>query len=460
MSSLAVMNRSSPWDLRRDQASNFDFIRLLASLSVVYVHSITSLRGTELPIEESDFLCYVTRGNFYLGELAVNCFFTLSGFLITQSWLSSKSTWDYLVRRVLRIYPAFLATVLFCTFLIGPIASDSGWGLVGLIDWNMWLDGAIRLNLVLPPLFTENPQPNHSNVSLWTIPYEFDCYLCVAALGIAGLFKYRLGILCMWLLLYVWHILSPIEAWPRFLCYFFAGTLFFLYRESIPRRGRVVVCMIAAIVCITLLVPSWLRAIVPIGGTYILFATAFESWGFHRLREHVGDLSYGIYLFAFPIQQLLAQNWHEHLNPTTMFLIAGATSCLLAYLSWHLIERPFLALSSAGKSSKTAGSRSPVSKGCMLVIAAFGLIAIAHTIGGSKIDKLWQLVFHAGLSPIIVCAVDASLVAWLIWCVIILSTPAAAHSLAKRLLAQAPFWAWIGFLAVQSLASIVRSLAS
>ncbi len=73
--------------------------------------------------------------------------------------MSSSGVWDFLVRRILRIYPAFLATVLFCTLVVGPLSSPAGWGFLSQIDVDMWLAGAVRLSLALPPLFVDNPQP-------------------------------------------------------------------------------------------------------------------------------------------------------------------------------------------------------------------------------------------------------------------------------------------------------------
>ena len=80
----------------------------------------------------------------------------------------------------------------------------------------------------------------------------------------------------------------------------------------------------------------------PLCGTYTIFYIAFSTSYFHNISAKIGDLSYGTYLFAFPVQQLLVQNYREQLTPSTLFLAATAITCVLATCSWYLIEQPFL----------------------------------------------------------------------------------------------------------------------
>ena len=449
---------TAPWELRRDLPNNFDAIRLVLSLCVVYVHSITSLRGIDLTPERSDLLCYLTRGSLHLGELAVECFFILSGLLIAHSWNSSAGGWDFLVRRILRIYPAFLATILFCTFVVGPLASPAGWGFLKLIDMDMWLAASVRLSLALPALFTENPQPDNANVSLWTIPYEFDCYLCILALGSTYLLRSRGVILVGWLTTYFFHAAGSAEHWPKFLCYFFCGTVFYLYRAHIPKSRPIVIASCGLLALLTATVPEKLPIVMPLCSTYIIFYIAFSRSFFHNISTKIGDLSYGTYLFAFPVQQLLVQHYREQLTPNTLFVAASIITCVLATCSWYLIERPFLHIR---QRAKVADSNLPLrlaSTISMLIVAAFGTFALAHTLGGAKIGKVWQMTFHSQ-SPIVVIALtDALLVLWLLWSVAVLKDDKAHRPTWKNILAQTPFWAWFGLFVFQSITSLARSL--
>ncbi len=85
----------------------------------------------------------------------------------------------------------------------------------------------------------------------------------------------------------------------------------------------------------------------PACSTYIIFYLAFSKSIFHNISAKIGDLSYGTYLFAFPVQQLLVQNYREHLTPSTLFLLAASVTAVLATCSWYLVERPFLTFVSA-----------------------------------------------------------------------------------------------------------------
>lgn len=448
----------SAWELKRDLPSNFDAVRLALSVCVIYAHSITSLRGTKLKPEESDPICYLTRGSVHLGELAVGGFFMLSGLLIVHSWMSSKGNWDFLWKRVLRIYPAFLGVVLFCTFIVGPISRLSFLGFLNQLDVNLWLGSAVRLSLSLPPLFVENPQSGNANVSLWTIPYEFDCYLCILALGTAQLLKYRACILAIWLTVYGFHMAGSAEHWPHFLTYFLSGTVFYLYRAHIPRSKWHLWACLSTLALVALFAPAKLPAFIPICGTYVIFFIAFSKSALHNIRDKIGDVSYGMYLFAFPVQQLLVQYWRENLNPNTLFLAATAATFLLAALSWFLIEKPFLSIRQRKVNQESKGWLGVASATCMFVIVAFGSLALAHTLVGAKVGRIWQLVFQAHASMALIALADTFFVAWLVWGIAVLRNDVTAKPNWRTFIAQIPFWAWFVLISYQSMTSFARTL--
>lgn len=458
MSSETVQKAVTPWELTRDLPNNFDAVRLLLSVCVIYVHSITSLRGTDLAPEESDPLCYVTRGSIHLGEIAVGGFFMLSGLLISHSWTSSRGVWDFIVKRVLRIYPAFLGVVLFCTFIVGPISSQSFVGFLRKLDIDMWLACAMRLSLSLPALFVGNPQPYNANVSLWTIPYEFDCYLCILALGSTQLLTRRRFITAIWMAVFVFHLADTDVHWPRFLTCFFSGTVFYLYRDSIPKTMRMLSTCLAVLLLFGFVAPTKLPFLIPVCGTYVLFFIAFSNSVLHNIREKMGDVSYGMYLFAFPVQQLLVQFWRESFNPTTLFITATAITFPLALLSWFLVEQPFLNILRRSESSVLKGLLKATSSFCVFTISVFGICVFAHVLGGAKVGKFWQLVYHTDAPLVLVAIADVVLAAWAIWGFIVLTGDKKAVNSWQKRLAQAPFGIWFAFIALQSLTSFVRTL--
>jgi peptidoglycan/LPS O-acetylase OafA/YrhL len=347
----------APIDAQR--ANNFDFLRFtLATLVVVsHCYLLTSLRHVDFLRTEP--VLRVTRGQIDGGALAVDGFFLISGFLITHSWQHSRRPTDYLRKRVLRIYPGFLAAVLFGICVVGPL------GTTDLRAYGSSLHPLRTLYYMaqlvgpnLTPVFTNLPAPNQINGSLWTIRYEFWCYLLVVALGLLRLLPRRGLVLAFCLPVYAAYgvqaalhlvlmqgreirLLGAPDNYPRFLTYFLVGMVFYLYRDRVLRSRGLLLLSVGL-----LLAAAWagrgLEAILPWCGGYALFYTAFSP----ALRLHdfarYGDLSYGIYLYAFPIQQLVLYALHGNLSPPMLFALAFPVTVLFALLSWHLVEKPFL----------------------------------------------------------------------------------------------------------------------
>jgi len=315
---------------------------------------------------EIEPLSRATHMKMNLGSLAVACFFAISGFLITHSRLRSSSTADYMKKRVLRIYPGWVVALLFCVLAVAPLLRPRhGLALHDLGTYGFLSQLFLRNMGVLRPL----PGVGLPDGSTWTIPFEILCYGLVAALGILGLFRQRILVLALAfaLLLYVnWpaRTLGPtfgptvpglhlpyfgqLQCLPLFVVYFLSGMLFFLFRDRIPHAPRLL-AMSLVLVALTLfrlpLAPLFF-IILPTFGFYVLFYLAFLPLGnLYAFAEH-GDLSYGVYLYAYPIQRVLISEQFRgyHLSPLTLFLAAWVLACGVAALSWRFVERPFLKL--------------------------------------------------------------------------------------------------------------------
>ena len=164
--------------------NNFDFVRLVAASMVLYSHHFI-LAGR--PEEPKVF------GIISFGHLAVVMFFSLSGYLVTQSWQSDPHIFRFAMRRILRIWPALAAAVIFCALILGPLVTSSP-----LIDyfenggtWSYFKNLIIPRAFHLPGVFENNPYPLSVNGSLWTIPIEVLCYMVLGAAGFLGLMKKR-----------------------------------------------------------------------------------------------------------------------------------------------------------------------------------------------------------------------------------------------------------------------------
>ncbi len=337
-------------DVRRN---NFDFLRFFLASLVILSHSYPLVLGDnrEEPLQR------LTRGQTTFGGVAVAFFFVISGFLITHSWLHSRSPLDYLKKRVLRIYPGWTAALLFGFLIVGPLSGGHFFSYVrqfGTYEYFKPLllhSGSDRL----PGVFAHNPFAGVVNGSLWTIRYEFLCYLMVAALGLLGLYRSRLWVLALFVasLLYEsvpaiprlnlnLRYFGPMESLPSLLSFYLAGMTFYFFRDVIP-RSRLLFAGSLLLLALSV-IPSQLALALPICGTYaLLYAAVSSTFNLHEFGRR-RDISYGIYLYAFPVQQMLIQGLPAARHPVVLFLIAWPLTCLLAALSWHLVEKPFLRL--------------------------------------------------------------------------------------------------------------------
>ena len=350
-------------EVSEGRKNNFDFLRFWFASLVLFYHCYPLLQGSTA--RQSDSLA---RFAPMAAGSSVDFFFVISGFLVTASWLRSRTFGQYLQKRILRIYPAFAAASLFCAFLIGPLGSAPPgyyWSHFHFVKFILYL-ALLPADVVGPDMahmFVNLPYSHVIDGSFWTLRYEFELYLLVAALGSFGLYRRPLGrriVLLLFVLLFALYALSGLTAhplipdreipwvgsplkWLRLATCFLSGMLFYLYRDRIRISLPLFAAALAAFFLLTLK-PAWFSLAVPILGAYVLFSFAFQpSLKLQNFARH-GDFSYGMYLYAFPIQQIAVQYWGQDLTPLRLFLIAFPLTLLCAVLSWHLVEAPCLAL--------------------------------------------------------------------------------------------------------------------
>lgn len=362
MSRIVPMPTSSFKPLFTDESergkNNFDVLRLLLAVAVIFTHSY-ALLYTDFAQREP--LQVIDRQQMSLATMCVNFFFVISGFLITQSWLRSRGAWSYFKKRILRIYPAFLLVSIVCAFVVGPLGAADPHAYLHGVTLKHFLKKFIELK---EPLFgytfMSNPCQYLVDGSVWTIRYEFGCYILVALIGLIGLFKWRAAPLALFacafgLFIYQQYtgwtfnhyqavkILDKPDYWPRFLTMFLAGMVAYLYRDKIPRQrwlffASVIACVMAVFSDHNLTIA------LPIAGVYaLLYIASSQTINLHNFGSKV-DLSYGTYLWAWPIQQLLVLYFGDKLNEWSLFFAATALTLIAATISWFLVERPALSL--------------------------------------------------------------------------------------------------------------------
>ena len=350
-----------PCESRTKRAPNFDVIRLTLAFFVLVSHAYL-LSQPPAAFHSSDPLLRLTRGQMDLGGFSVNLFFVISGFLITQSWMKSLDAVRFLRARALRIYPGFIAASLFGLLIVGPLAADSviayrhTLGLHNLV----WLTVLAAPTIPGPPVVFEHQRfANFLNGSLWTLRYEFWCYLILLAYAKTGLIKARSNAMVMWLSVLVlyrvmnhYHI-SPLQGrevrligapavYPRFLTYFFTGVVYYQFQDRLYRSRR---ALLAALLTLALCCASghgfevWLV----VAGSWLVFYLGFaKTW---KISEslHGTDLSYGVYLYGYPVEQLVLR-FTGGVTPIALLCASVLPTTALALVSWMGLERPAVRL--------------------------------------------------------------------------------------------------------------------
>jgi len=292
------------------------------------------------------------------GRLAVATFFVISGYLVTSSLIRSATPAEYLKKRVLRIYPAFAVMVLVTLLVVGP--------LVTALEVNEYFSNPrtvsflqnlslYQLDGMLPGVFTEN-RYSTVNGSLWTLPAEFTVYVVLLCLFVLGLKKPNalLGaaFLCIFLCIGIPHLKYGEEAkfigekvvrWSKNYSLFFMGAFMYAARERI--RPSLPIFLMALAAALSSAVFSGIpHAVYYLSWPYVVLCIAFMPVPLIGGLGRLGDISYGLYLYAFPVQQSVLHFCGRDIGPGKLTLYSLPIAALLGTLSWILIEKPVLRL--------------------------------------------------------------------------------------------------------------------
>ncbi len=346
------MTRLSHYTAGRD--NNFNLIRILAALAVLVSHSFALAvgRGAYEPL--SHWL------GISSGTVAVDVFFITSGLLVTASLLRSRSIVEFASARILRIFPALWVMLALTVFGLGATVSTLGSAAYfsSAVTWHYLLKCATlvyNVSFELPGVFANNPYPDAVNGSLWSLPVEVRMYLVLAALWLLTWLARRwhdhvfrgacvLIALSAGALVLATHLHGLRDsAALRLIFMFFSGASLFAFRQNI-RLSRVAFAACAALLVGAALVGQQAFFVAYLVGLpYIAIYLAYVPAGWIRRYNRRGDYSYGVYIYAFPVQQAIVAV-QPGISVALLLLEAGAISLVCAALSWHLVEKRALAL--------------------------------------------------------------------------------------------------------------------
>lgn len=313
-------------------------LRLLLAIGVIVYHSFP-LTGRSAP------------GGDLLGSVFVDGFFAISGFLLVRSWLRRPQWWPYMRARLIRIMPAFYVCLLVTVVIFAPlslalqqrppspdfIAQDWGYLHRNAFLWMNQFGISDTLDSV--------PFPDVWNGSLWTLAWEFICYLGVLVLGVSTLLRRDWTIPVLFFLSLVWLVVVTfhrtnyyiVNVGPRFAVMFLAGAVIHRYSHRLPAAWWLVGASLLVVIVSSLLLPDY-RVIAALPLAYVCIASG--ALVKHPRLRFGNDLSYGTYIYAFPIQQILAVVGLHKMGVPVFFAAAVALTLPMAALSWFLVEKP------------------------------------------------------------------------------------------------------------------------
>lgn len=331
--------------------NNFDFLRFLFALFVVISHAYPLSGNTET----SQWIYQATNGQIVLAKIGLNGFFIISGYFIFKSLQRSKTLLSYFIKRFLRLFPA-LFVVLVVTLMVLPFVYQGSVPIFKNKEVFSYLPNNLSLynfQPVIRGVFNHNPY--HSiNGSLWTIRYEFSMYVALSILFFlrhkANIARVLLGFSFVFFLVVYNVFLS------RFLgssifgmlgyeildlgSFFICGSL--LASFNFEKRNSVALIIITFIILLLALYFNIFNAIKHVFLPVLVLAIGFTPIPIFSTFGKLGDMSYGIYIYSFPVQQFLV--YFFGLDVYSLMIYSSIISIILGYVSWHLIEKHALKL--------------------------------------------------------------------------------------------------------------------
>jgi peptidoglycan/LPS O-acetylase OafA/YrhL len=330
--------------------NNLNLIRMVAALAVLVSHAwpLTLGPGTVQPLER---LLGVP-----LGFLAVWVFFAVSGFLIARSFERQPTVGRWAMARILRLFPALAVVLVLTVTVLGPLVTELP--LAAYLTRTETLTYVPRnlslafLQFDLPGVFRDQPYPGAINGSLWTLFHEVACYAGVLVLGLLGILRNRvaMAVLLAGFLLAHHAVLQTglgdlvpgkLRALMGLALPFAAGVGLYVWRDRVRLHP-------AGVAALALL--AWLGRETPfhplllvLALSYGVFVLAHLPGAFLRRYNRLGDYSYGVYIYAFPMQQLMVHLF-QPMDPLTNIALAVPATLGLAVLSWTWVEKPALDL--------------------------------------------------------------------------------------------------------------------
>jgi peptidoglycan/LPS O-acetylase OafA/YrhL len=341
-------------EVARGRDNNLNLIRFVCASAVIVSHSWVLLGALD-PAQT-----YLRSCN--LGDIAVRSFFFLSGYLILKSGMSGSDVEEFLAARVLRIFPGIIVAVLVCAFVMGPLVSS-----LPVRDyflhpgtWNFLREMVLnRTQESLPGVFAQGHLFSPADGVFWTLPVEWTMYIAVLVLclvvrgktfwGKSPIRTILITLAAFGLTIQMMPLADRSRVRSCIFYFVFGATCYLLRKWILLSLPAALLLLVTDIVLIGFHGYEIGTRLFPLALGYMLLTFGFHPAALVRSFHRFGDYSYGLYIYAFPIQQLNITYIHES---WMLFALSYPPSLLAAVLSWHFIEKPCLSIKDRLKRSR------------------------------------------------------------------------------------------------------------
>lgn len=334
-----------------EHKNNFNIIRLIFASTVIISHSYPLTQNPEI-------ISLITDNQLNLGALSVDIFFIISGYLIYKSLQNSKSLINYIWKRILRLYPALIIMLIFSILII--LIVNKSPNITQQDDFQSYFLNNLKLYDIqhtINGVFESNPYPRAINGSLWSLCYETTMYLIIIPLLLIKNRKFSLFTLITLFIIFGYlHIFNANYKDEYFNQFYLSSCLFYelgtyfiagcilTYINIKPliqsKYYNYILISLLALFTVSIFFHFNRYINIFILPTIIIFiglACNKKTW---KLTNKIGDLSYGIYIYGFLIQQTL-MNYYQF-SPILLMIFSLLITSVLAFFSWHIIEKKAL----------------------------------------------------------------------------------------------------------------------
>ena len=321
------------------RSNNLKVLKFIAAILVIYSHAfiITGKSGEPLGC--------ISSGEISLSSLAVALFFFASGFFVTKSLMKDGTGKKYWLKRIVRIYPAFIVIILLTAFVLGPVVTE--YSLASYFQSKSLYSYLLYLCMIpkyeLPGVFTHNPE-SIVNGSLWTLILEIICYFGLYVTFSIGILNKKVlkkvniifGVIVFVVFGLKLESIYQFHEYLRPMFVFIIGMEYYIFCEDIKLsyKGFILV----SIISILLLILKRGDLFTVLCFPYLISNCIFSKKQISSVIAKCGDLSYSVYLAAFPIQQTLVQYFPD-MGVVRNTIFASILAIVVAYLMFKYVEQ-------------------------------------------------------------------------------------------------------------------------